>query len=222
MRSKFVKLIETEESTAKGIQLNISAFERLGKLISGATSLLPASSIGSAGGGSYNAPGGPGRVIRPSRAVWSEVKQMDARALEVIAQKLAAEAIARKLADQKDLEHGGQLINKPKPKKKPSILLGSIMYEDPKLRLLQSLSKELSDLINGDIMPRWKRREDVIERFLNNIDPSIPVEDAKDSENDIHRHSSLSSMLMKGIIRLSARERYSISAGVRKGITILS
>jgi hypothetical protein len=195
MRTKFVKLIETEESTAKGIQLNISAFERLGKLISGATNLLP------------NQLHGLGRITRPSRAVWTEVKLLEVRALEAITQKLAAEAIARKLADQKGLQHGEHLINKPKPKKKPSILLGSIMYEDPKLRLLQSLSKELSDLINGDIMPRWKRREDVMERFLNNIDPSIPIEDAGDVENVVSRNSSMSAILTKGINRLSVRPR---------------
>jgi hypothetical protein len=133
-------------------------------------------------------------------------KLMGIRGIGAVTQRPTAEAKASRLSDQKYLEENGQLLKTLGPKKRRSSILGSIMYEDPKLRLLQSLSKELSDLINGDIMPRWKRREDVIERFLNNIDPSISIEDAKDSENDIHRHSSLPSMLMKGIIRLSARE----------------
>ena len=38
------------------------------------------------------------------------------------------------------------------------------------VRLLRSLIKELTDLINADIMPRWKKKHKLVDCFLDNLE----------------------------------------------------
>lgn len=51
--------------------------------------------------------------------------------------------------------------------------LGHKISSDNRLKvaLLRTLAKELFDLINSDILPRWtsKQNNDTIDRFLNNL-----------------------------------------------------
>ena len=44
--------------------------------------------------------------------------------------------------------------------------LGAIT-DSPKARLLHELIHELKRIIDTDILPRWKKKTDIVERFLN-------------------------------------------------------
>lgn len=44
-----------------------------------------------------------------------------------------------------------------------------------KQRLLARLDKELADLINSDILPRWKKNTAAVDRFFNDEPPGVSV-----------------------------------------------
>ena len=45
---------------------------------------------------------------------------------------------------------------------------GIFANDPPRIRLLRHLERELYDIIDSDIMPRWKRHLELVEYFLNN------------------------------------------------------
>lgn len=56
-----------------------------------------------------------------------------------------------------------------------------------KEQLLLALDKELMDLINNDIIPRWKKNREAVESFLNNeapYDQEVGLLRTHDAEHD--------------------------------------
>ena len=45
---------------------------------------------------------------------------------------------------------------------------GIFANDPPRIRLLRHLERELYEIIDSDIMPRWKRRAELVDYFLNN------------------------------------------------------
>lgn len=43
-----------------------------------------------------------------------------------------------------------------------------MVIDPPIVRVLKALEKELTDLIDSDILPRWKKQQDIVEKFLEN------------------------------------------------------
>lgn len=71
---------------------------------------------------------------------------------------------------------------------------GIFANDPPRIRLLRHLERELYDIIDSDIMPRWKKRAELVDYFLNNEPYPIGVRIesiASFSSSKPGRHSSV-------------------------------
>jgi hypothetical protein len=89
--------------------------------------------------------------------------------------------------------------------------------DNPKFLLLHELEKELFDLMDSDIIPRWIRKTEVIECFFNNE----PYESIRDVQSNQSKKSASRHSLSMIKSRISAQlgslmTRYSLVPGNKK------
>jgi hypothetical protein len=81
--------------------------------------------------------------------------------------------------------------------------------ENPKFLLLHELEKELFDLMDSDIIPRWIRKTEVIESFFSNE----PYESVQEEQVNHVKHNSASKHSVSGVRSLISAQLGTIFNG---------